>query len=133
MPTPQPAVKALIEYDGQYLLLKHVVSDQHLWTLPGGKVEFDESPTEAVRREVDEEVSLTVDVGSPVGIYDFQFDNVHIVATVITCSVLSEPPCVDTTANPADETIFNHEWVTKKSGVSDRPMNDGLAQVLASL
>jgi mutator protein MutT len=133
MPTPQPAVKAFIEYDSRYLLLEQMVSDEHLWTLPGGKVEFGESPTETVRREVDEEVSLTVHVGSPVGIYDFQFDDVHIVATVITCSLLTEPPCVDTTTNPADETIVNHEWVPTRVGVSDRPMNNGLARVLTSL
>lgn len=133
MPTPQPAVKAFIEYDGRYLLLEQMVSDHHLWTLPGGKVEFGESPTETVQREVDEEVSLTVDIGSPVGIYDFQFDDVHIVATVITCSLLTKPPCVNTAANPADETIVNHEWISKKAGVSDRTMNDGLARVLTSL
>jgi 8-oxo-dGTP diphosphatase len=126
-------VKALIEHNGRYLLIKQQVPDGHLWTLPGGKVEFSESPTDALRREVDEEVSLTVDVESPVGIYDFRFNDVHIVVTVIACSPQTESPSVDTSSNPADEAIVSHEWISIDADVAERPMNKGLTQFLTSL
>ena len=59
---PEPTVGALIvNQEGKILLAK-----SHKWfdkyTLPGGHIEVGESMTEAVRREVKEEVGLDVDV-----------------------------------------------------------------------
>lgn len=60
---PEPTVGALIvNEEGKILLVK-----SHKWfdkyTLPGGHIEVGETMTEAVRREVKEEVGLDVQVG----------------------------------------------------------------------
>ncbi len=57
--TRRPRVRALIHYNNQVLLVKNWIGLQE-WTLPGGGVKYRESSTEAVRREVKEEVGLTV-------------------------------------------------------------------------
>ena len=131
MPTPRPAVKVLIEREGAYLLLEQTTPDGPIWTLPGGKVEFRETPHEALRREVSEEVGLAVDVGPPVGAYDFRFDDVHVVITVFDCACGADP-AVDTTGNPADETIRSARWVDRER-LTDRPLNSGLRGLLATL
>lgn len=133
MPTPVPAVKALVERNDEYLLLDQRTDDGHLWTLPGGKVEFGEPPRQALRREVDEEVGLAIDVGTPVDVYDFQFGRTHVVATVFRCRTRSDDRAVDITSNPADEAIEGYEWASRGDGLTARPMNDGLATVLDSL
>ena len=44
-----------------------------LWEFPGGKVEPDESPTDAVRREVEEEVGLAVERAHPFHRLEFEY------------------------------------------------------------
>lgn len=41
------------------------------WSMPGGGVEFEESPQEAVVREVMEEAGYVVEVGDPLAIHHF--------------------------------------------------------------
>jgi len=48
---------------GQVLLVKHVFHPKHPWGLPGGWVERRETPARAVQREIQEELSIHVEVG----------------------------------------------------------------------
>jgi ADP-ribose pyrophosphatase YjhB (NUDIX family) len=52
---------------GQVLLVRRV--DNGRWELPGGRVEVSESPSVAVRREVNEEAGLRIEVTALAGIY----------------------------------------------------------------
>lgn len=48
-------VKAIIEKNNQILLLNDLKGK---WELPGGKIEFGEDPTEALKRELKEELGI---------------------------------------------------------------------------
>jgi ADP-ribose pyrophosphatase YjhB (NUDIX family) len=50
---------------GQILLVEHVFHAQTPWGLPGGWLERGESPDEGLRRELREELGLTVTVEEP--------------------------------------------------------------------
>ena len=57
-PDSIPVVCAIIERDGLVLLAKRP-AHKHLggkWEFPGGKVEHDESPSDAIMREISEEL-----------------------------------------------------------------------------
>jgi 8-oxo-dGTP pyrophosphatase MutT (NUDIX family) len=123
-------VKALVERDGNYLLVKQRAGPSHVWTLPGGRVEFGERPLAALRREVREEVSLDVEPGSPVGLYDFQYGDVQVVVTVVACRVVGGE--VDVGSNPADEEIVEYGWFPA-SAVGDLRANDGLRELFSEL
>jgi 8-oxo-dGTP pyrophosphatase MutT (NUDIX family) len=56
------AVVAVFDDAGQVLLVEHVFRTDHSWGLPGGWVEPGEAPIDAVRREVQEELQLRIDV-----------------------------------------------------------------------
>ncbi|KTD60928.1 NUDIX hydrolase [Legionella shakespearei] len=56
--TPKLDVRAFILKDGQLLLAKE--RSDNLWTLPGGWVDVNESPSESVVREVLEETGFNV-------------------------------------------------------------------------
>jgi len=56
-------VSAAIFRDGNVLLVRRAGAPaKGLWTLPGGRVEVGETLVEAIRREVQEETGLTIDV-----------------------------------------------------------------------
>lgn len=60
---PQLAVSASIFRDGRILLVRRARQPaKGVYTLPGGRVEFGETLSEAVQREVREETALAIDV-----------------------------------------------------------------------
>ncbi|WP_291866109.1 NUDIX hydrolase [Bradyrhizobium sp.] len=60
---PQLAVSAAIFREGKILLVRRARSPARgLYSLPGGRVEFGETLHTALRREVDEETALKIDI-----------------------------------------------------------------------
>lgn len=60
---PQLAVSAGIFRDGKILLVRRAREPaKGVYTFPGGRVEFGESLTEALAREIREETSLVIDI-----------------------------------------------------------------------
>lgn len=62
MNTIQVAVGVIFDSNQRVLLTKrpHQVSHGGYWEFPGGKIEAQESPVDALRREIQEEVGLTI-------------------------------------------------------------------------
>ena len=55
-------VGAIFNDAGQVLLIEHVFRPHFPWGLPGGWIERNESPAETIRRELEEELGLTVEI-----------------------------------------------------------------------
>ncbi len=57
-----PVVAAVIERDGQYLVAERPLHKRHggLWEFPGGKLNPEESWVDAARRELKEELGVSV-------------------------------------------------------------------------
>lgn len=73
-------VAALIERDGLVLLTRRHDKGERagLWEFPGGKVEAGEKERDALVRELDEELGVTVHVGRLYGRVDHQYPDVHV-------------------------------------------------------
>ncbi|OGI18240.1 MAG: hypothetical protein A3J06_02315 [Candidatus Moranbacteria bacterium RIFCSPLOWO2_02_FULL_48_19] len=70
-------VKGIVERDGKILVLKRSALDDHLpgvWETPGGGVDKEESPQEALKREILEETGLVVTIGRPFNVFTFRKD-----------------------------------------------------------
>lgn len=61
-------VRCLVEYEGRVLLIRNPYGPMK-WDLPGGGVRRGELPEEAARREVREEVGISLHVLRPLGRY----------------------------------------------------------------
>ncbi len=55
---PQVIASAFIERDGRFLML--LCPRFRVWRVPGGRVEFDESVTDTLKREMREEIGIDI-------------------------------------------------------------------------
>lgn len=128
----RPAVKALIEKDGEILVLRTETEDSSYWVLPGGKVEYGEEPVEALERELQEEISCEADIGEPVGIYHFftgaEDDGDQIVLTVFQADIGDGE--VDISMNPVEEGIEEYRWL-KPEELIEKSGNQSLVRLIA--
>jgi len=77
---PLPVVAALIEYDGRILLARNRAWPEKMFALVAGFVERNESPLQAVEREVVEETALRTRSATLIGVYEFLRKNEIILA-----------------------------------------------------
>jgi 8-oxo-dGTP diphosphatase len=70
------AAGIILNQSGQVLLAQRP-QGKHLagfWEFPGGKIEPGEIPAQALVRELDEELSLKIEVKEPLGVFDHRYD-----------------------------------------------------------
>lgn len=112
-----PAVKGIIQRGEKFLVIKQQLPDKTVWDLPGGKVDFGESPYDTLVREVKEETHLIVNIVKPLGFcWFFRIDGDQVVCTIFLCTAEGE---IDLTKNPANENIIDYKWVAKEEFLSD--------------
>lgn len=96
---PLPVVAAIIEHEdsgGRILLARNCSWQDEFFGLVTGFIERDESPEQAVAREVKEEVGLETTASSLVGVYDYPRKNELIIAYHVRAQgviVLNEELC----------------------------------------
>ena len=68
-------VAALMRHNGRILICRRTAAQPHplKWEFPGGKVEAGETPAEALRRELQEELAVTARIGNEVERYEFVY------------------------------------------------------------
>ena len=101
-------VKALVSRGTQVLLVKEAHSDgTPFWTLPGGGLDADETETEGLHRELEEELGARASVHEPVTtIFYKHLSRTNTVSRyrVFACSLETDPE-----PSP-EEGIFDVQW-----------------------
>lgn len=77
---PVPVVAAIVEHDGAVILARNKDWPEKMFGLVAGFLEKDESPEDAVKREVKEELDLEPLAAHLVGLYPFAQRNELIIA-----------------------------------------------------
>lgn len=106
-----PAAKAVIVKNRKILAIETEAEQDKRWDLPGGKIEYGETPEDALKREVDEEVSLDITIKDVLGTYSFQWKDLQIVPIVFKCKLLGkEEICLGENPN-GEESVVNYKWI----------------------
>jgi 8-oxo-dGTP diphosphatase len=126
--TPNAASVAIVRL-GKVLLIKRAGPPyQHLWTLPGGRIEPGETIEQCAVREVMEELALTIRNPQPVLTQSLGRDGEYRLAVFATrdfSGVLR-----------ASDEVADHKWVDPRALVSFRTtsrLDDVLAKAFAVL
>lgn len=95
--------------DKKFLIIKRATHDTfpNLWELPGGGIEYGENPKSSIKREINEEVGLTVTVQYPLFANDFIENNKHTIDISYLCEIPDELQQVQLSSDHSD-----FAWVT---------------------
>jgi 8-oxo-dGTP diphosphatase len=87
-------VGAVLERGGLILAARRApgMTQPGLWEFPGGKVEPGETPAEALRREIAEELGCTVDVGAHVATCEHENGSGIVILDTYRCTLVAGEP-----------------------------------------
>jgi 8-oxo-dGTP diphosphatase len=82
-------VAAIIhDSDGRIFATQRGYGDmKHGWEFPGGKVEFGESPEDALKREIYEELETRIHVERLVHTVEYDYPKFHLIMHCYLCSI----------------------------------------------
>lgn len=99
-------VTAAVVFDGENVLITRRPGDKRhpgLWEFPGGKVDPGESPEEALRREIREELDAEIQVGEIFEVAFYRYDWGPVLILAYSCRLLS--------ASIRNLGVAEHRWV----------------------
>lgn len=123
----QISTKAIIRKEGKILLIK---DPKGLWEFPGGRINFGETPPQTLRREVKEELGLTIsDISAIIDVQTFCTSKVD---TEKQHLLLFFECGVDNYEIVLDHESVAFEWVDLNN-ISEYPMRDVYINALLKL
>ena len=84
----------VIVQDGRYLITQRLETSPHggLWEFPGGKRYPDESLRDCLRREMKEELDITVQVGEELKVIRYDYPDTPVRLHFYRCTILDGTP-----------------------------------------
>jgi 8-oxo-dGTP diphosphatase len=125
---PTIRVGGFLQHEGRILVVKQGRGEERYWLLPGGGVRFGETLSEALRREVDEELGLRVAVGRLLAIVESISPEPaypkHVVHLVFEVSAAPEADII-----PQEATVLRAEFLDER-GLSTVDLRPPIAEFL---
>ena len=82
-------VAAAIIKDGKLLLTQRGYGEfKDKWEFPGGKIEQNETQEEAIKREIKEELNISINPEKFLCVVDHDYNTFHLTMNVYVCSIL---------------------------------------------
>jgi len=121
-------VAAIIKNKDKILATQRGYGDfKGFWEFPGGKMEVGESPQQALKREIKEELNVKIEVGELVDTVEYDYPQFHLKMDCFFCEIVS-----------GDLSFHEHmasKWLTKENldSVDWLPANIALIEKLKKI
>ena len=117
-------VAAIIIRDGQVFATQRGYGEfQGWWEFPGGKMEAGESPQEALKREIREELDAEIEVHELLETVEWDYPNFHLTMHCFICTLLSESLHLnehEAATWLTHETLMSLKWLPADEGILDK-------------
>jgi len=128
MPQPLLVTAAIVIQNGRILITQRLPESRHagLWEFPGGKLEPNESPHAALKREILEELGVELEVGKIFDVIHHRYEWGTILLLAYLCELGPQPL--------QHLEVADHRWVAPEELDSykllpaDRPLIEQLQQ-----
>lgn len=93
------------------------------WEFPGGKIEVDENPKQALMREIKEELDIDINVGELVDIVEFDYPQFHLRMHCFLCTIQSGNLVLREHMDAKwlkKETLGSVEWLPADKGLVEK-------------
>ena len=123
-------VAGVVLHEGKVLIIQRAEGDEAfpgLWEIPSGKRELLEKTIEGVKREVKEETGMEVEVGDPIGVFDFKVEKEDEIRDATQISFLAKP--VGGVEVKLSSEHQNFAWITE-SEIDKYKISDETKEIL---
>lgn len=115
---------AIIVKDSQVFTTQRGYGEfQGWWEFPGGKMESGESPQEALRREIREELDAEIDVKELLETVEWDYPDFHLTMHCFICTLVSESMHLnehEAATWLSSETLKSVKWLPADEGLLDK-------------
>lgn len=119
---------AIIIQDGKVFATQRGYGDwKGWWEFPGGKMEPGETPQEALRREIHEELDAEIEIGGLLDTVEWDYPAFHLTMHCFLCTLISESMHLNEHEDAAwlsAEILYSVKWL---------PADEGLIPKIASV
>ncbi|MBR5834827.1 MAG: (deoxy)nucleoside triphosphate pyrophosphohydrolase [Bacteroidales bacterium] len=117
-------VAAIIIRNGEVFATQRGYGEWHgWWEFPGGKMEKGESPQEALKREIREELDAEIEVGDLLETVEWDYPTFHLTMHCFVCSLVSESLHLnehEAAAWLSKDTLRSVKWLPADEGLLDK-------------
>ena len=112
---------AIIIKDGKVFATQRGYGDwKGWWEFPGGKMEPGETPQEALRREILEELDAEIEIGELLDTVEWDYPAFHLTMHCFLCTLISESMHLNEHEDAAwlsAETLYSVKWLPADEGL----------------
>jgi len=104
----------IIEYDKVFATQRGYGGFKDMWEFPGGKIEEGEMPSEALVREIYEELDILIDVGDLLDTIEYNYPEFHLSMQCFLCTIRKGTIVLKEHESArwlTKETIYDVDWL----------------------
>ena len=117
-------VAAIIQREGAYFATQRGYGEfEGMWEFPGGKIESNESPEDALKREINEELGVDIVIEDLICTTEYDYPSFHLTMHCYLCSVASGEIKLQEHKSACwltAETLDSVEWLPADKEVIDK-------------